>query len=512
MKIRAMVVCGALAFGAHALGADLNSAEKAFAQRDSQKALGQFRSLAKKNDATAQRRLGEMYRSGYGVARNLETAIEWFKRSAGGGDAIAQAALGSIFLDRKMYSESAAYFAQAAQQGHSEAQLQLGYSYALGQGVQASAADAAKWFQAVCEQGNKTVSLLAGTELRAGKIIPADAKAAAKCLERASSLGDLEAAAALGMMYLNGEGVLKDPDRSIKLLQMAANRGNIEAFYGLGLIYERGFGLRQDYVEAAKWFLKSASEGFASAQLALGRLYTQGLGVRVDYAQAIDLWEQASRRGNSEAQYTLGTCYADGRITTQDDLRAYMMLNLAAASGHVAAKAGRDNIAQRLSPTQIATAQQWAREWPNVHVQAPQIRRVFVAEIEGNNGVTTRQQVMALIANSRRFQIVDARNLADAIIVGRAESREDAREIASSETASRIAMARSLGAGGIAGDESQTRSTVVSRTRFSGVLLLRLVLPSGQTIWAWDDTEPCKGPEDGKAKCAVQDLVSSLGS
>src|SRR5207245_994018 len=121
-----------------AYGADIKSAQSAYEQRDYQKALKQFRPLAQKGDPIAERYLGVMYRLGYGVARNPDIAIEWFKRSAGAGDPFAQAALGSIFLDRKMYQESAAYYAQAAKQGHSEAQLQLGYSYALGQGVQSS--------------------------------------------------------------------------------------------------------------------------------------------------------------------------------------------------------------------------------------------------------------------------------------------------------------------------------------------------------------------------------------
>src|SRR5262249_50348668 len=110
----------------HASGADFKTGERAFAQRDYQKALKEFRSLAKKNNPAAQRYLGEMYRSGFGVARNIDVAIDWLKRSASAGDQFAQVALGSIFLDRKMYQESAAYYSQAARQEHSEAQLQLG--------------------------------------------------------------------------------------------------------------------------------------------------------------------------------------------------------------------------------------------------------------------------------------------------------------------------------------------------------------------------------------------------
>src|SRR5947199_8062842 len=132
--VRHAVACGAMSglLLCAVCGADIKSAQSAYEQRDYQKALKQLRPLAQKGGPAAQRYLGQMYRLGHGVARNPDIAIEWLKRSAGGGDPSAQAALGSIFLDRKMYRESAAYYAQAARQGHSEAQLQLGHSYALG--------------------------------------------------------------------------------------------------------------------------------------------------------------------------------------------------------------------------------------------------------------------------------------------------------------------------------------------------------------------------------------------
>ena len=117
-----------------------------------------------------------------------------------------------------------------------------------------------------------------------------------------------------------------------------------------------------------------------------------------------------------------------------------------------------------------------------------------------------------MIANNRRFAIVDNKTLAEGIITGRAETREMAKEVTSSEVSSRIALARSINAVGVAGEESRITSKTISGAQFSEILLLRLVLPSGVTVWAWDDTEPCDGPDARKTKCAVQDLIARLGN
>src|SRR5689334_14911296 len=119
--------------------------------------------------------------------------------------------------------------------------------------------------------------------------------------------------------------------------------------------------------------------------------------------------------------------------------------------------------------------------WPHIRLQIP-IRTVFVADIDGNNGFIARQQIMGLITNNRRLQLIDNRARADAVITGRAEIRETAKEITSSEVSSRIALARSINAVGVAGDESRVTSKMISGAQFSEILLLRLVLPSGATV------------------------------
>jgi len=89
-----------------------------------------------------------------------------------------------------------------------------------------------------------------------------------------------------------------------------------------------------------------------------------------DYATALRLLKPLAEQGLADAQFNLGVMYATGRGVPQDDVRAHMWYNLAAA-GFPAAEAEprnvvvavRDAVAAKMTPAQIAEAQRLAREW-----------------------------------------------------------------------------------------------------------------------------------------------------
>jgi len=126
------------------------------------------------------------------------------------------------------------------------------------------------------------------------------------------------------------------------------------------------------------------------------------------------------------------------------------------------------------------------------------IQSIFVDQLDGNNAPMIREQVMALLANSDRFRAVDDPKTADATIKGRAETRDSATAVTASGKT--VVGGVSMLAGG--SNKSQSMTEVI----VSEAIVLRLTLPSGETIWAWDDTKPCK---ERKAKCAIEDLVAA---
>ena len=81
------------------------------------------------------------------------------------------------------------------------------------------------------------------------------------------------------------------------------------------------------------------------------------------HAGEIDDLRERADQGNADAQFTLGVAYAKGEGVTQDNDEAHKWFNLSAAAGNTKAGEGRDFVAKRMTPEQVAEAQRLAREW-----------------------------------------------------------------------------------------------------------------------------------------------------
>ena len=105
----------------------------------------------------------------------------------------------------------------------------------------------------------------------------------------------------------------------------------------------------------------------AVAQYNLGIQYRDGAGVPKDFAHAAALFKQAAEQGLGAAQANLGYLYATGNGVLQDFVLAYQWLNIGASrlTGVEQQQAAemRDQVAARMTPTQIADGQKLAREW-----------------------------------------------------------------------------------------------------------------------------------------------------
>jgi hypothetical protein len=129
--------------------------------------------------------------------------------------------------------------------------------------------------------------------------------------------------------------------------------------------------LPQDFREALKWFHAAAAQGSAGARYNLGVMYANGRGVRADPVEAARWYRGAAELGNASAQYNLGVMCRSGDGVPQDDGEAYRWFTLA-ARGFAEAKAAtrdlalrhRDDVAARMTPAQVAAAQERVRTWP----------------------------------------------------------------------------------------------------------------------------------------------------
>lgn len=131
-------------------------------------AIKWYHKAAEQGQPDAQRTLGDLYLEGDGVDRNLNEACSWYFRAAEQGDADAQYGWWSIYRDESFPGgrETAVMFCRkAAEQGHPDAQADLGELYASGHLVERDWNEAVWWFLKAAEQGHPDAQLRVGVLL-----------------------------------------------------------------------------------------------------------------------------------------------------------------------------------------------------------------------------------------------------------------------------------------------------------------------------------------------------------
>jgi|GEM_PF-4448001 len=121
----------------------------------------------------------------------------------------------------------------------------------------------------------------------------------------------------------------------------------------------------EDYHQAVMYFSQALrlDPQNAEAQFMMGAMYNSGQGVARDYVEAVKWFLNAAEQGHTQAQYNVGLMYWRGEGAPQDFVKAHMWLDLSAAQGDSDAKKYRDELAERMSPSQLAEAERLAMEW-----------------------------------------------------------------------------------------------------------------------------------------------------
>jgi hypothetical protein len=124
---------------------------------------------------------------------------------------------------------------------------------------------------------------------------------------------------------------------------------------------------RGDHAEGFQQLLPFAEQGDVRAQHAIGYMYSKGQGVSQSLVEAAHWYRLAADQGHGPSQINLGYAYQDGHGVLQDYVLAHKWFNIAGVNDNPFKAAGgvvpRDHLASRMTPEQIAEAQQLAREW-----------------------------------------------------------------------------------------------------------------------------------------------------
>jgi TPR repeat protein len=181
--------------------------------------------------------------------------------------------------------------------------------------------------------------------------------------------GDPAAQEKIGRLYERGKGLPKDTFSAAEWYRKAAEQGDAAAQGRLGTLYRTGEGVPRDNAEALKWYRKSSERGNPLAQVGLGYMSWGGEGLPVDYSLAATWFGKAAEHGDALGQLSLGTLYELGKGVPKDAVQAYKWYDLATVDDgeyedevFARARRSREGIAEKMTPAQVAKAQQLARE------------------------------------------------------------------------------------------------------------------------------------------------------
>jgi TPR repeat protein len=220
-----------------------------------------------------------------------------------------------------------------AQQGKADAQFDLGYAYAKGQGVPQDDTRARHWFELAAIQGVPKAQYWMGVMLERGRGGSRSYADALRWYRRAADQKYAPAEVAVGRFYGRALGVERDVTQRTEWFRRAAEQGNPVGEWALGNFYQFGNGLPKDMVQARQWYERAANQGFVFAEIRLGLMYEHGNGVPHDNAQALRWFRQAADAGSPAGLNNVGTFYRRGVVVQQDYAQAMRLFRQAADKG-----------------------------------------------------------------------------------------------------------------------------------------------------------------------------------
>jgi TPR repeat protein len=222
-----------------------------------------------KADTAAMTLVGELFKEGFGVRRDLAEAARWFRLAAERGNVQAQFALAMASLSGTGVPQdraaATALLEKAAAAGHAGALFNLGILAIDGEKQDFSRA--ADFFRRAAEGGNVDGAYSLALLYREGRGVMRDNAAAARWMKRAADERIAAAEVEYAIMLFNGEGVARDEAGAAKLFLRAAYRNNPVAMNRLARLYLAGRGIAKDEIEAMKWHILARAVGLNDDRL-----------------------------------------------------------------------------------------------------------------------------------------------------------------------------------------------------------------------------------------------------
>ena len=239
--------------------------------------------------------LGQMYRDGKGVERDLDKAVSYLTSAAERGSAKAMSILADLYYDGKYmerdYPEAFRWYMMGASVGNPKSQYQVAVMLSSGQGTEKDPEKAKEWFarysstmvndsrkiamdtlkarrgdiklsndllKAMSRSDHPPSMTALARKYRDGKGFKKNTRGAMDLLSKASVAGGAPRTA-LADMYLSKEGDEHDGE-ILRLLTTAADFGDAGAMYRLAMMYKEGRIVEKDVDGKYRYYMRMAAE------------------------------------------------------------------------------------------------------------------------------------------------------------------------------------------------------------------------------------------------------------
>lgn len=212
--------------------------------------------------------VGAFYLFGYHVEKNINKAIEWYKKAASFDSSVGYHNLGFIcYQDGELRETALNLFTKAASLGYADSAYMLGVMYLQGSGVEK------------------------------------DAQKALDNLVLSDKLGKHYACRPIGDLYFQGafDNGKQNPDKAIEWYLRGMEHDVLSCIEVLGDCYHHGFGVEADLDLAYDFYKTAAEKGSATAAFALGLMYIDGEGVKKSLSEALKWMLVAEKMGHKKA-------------------------------------------------------------------------------------------------------------------------------------------------------------------------------------------------------------------
>jgi TPR repeat protein len=313
--------------------ADYKSSEEAYKSKDYARALQECQVEANNGDKDCQSQLGRIYKNGFGVPANQQTAIIWLKKAAAQGQMYAEENLGDSYrrgLGVSMdYQEALRLFRISAEKGNPWAFNSLGNMYRFGLGVEKNLKEAVNFFRLAADKGNPAGQANLADIYRLGELGEVNGDEAFQWASKSAKQNYALGLNMLGLLYRDGIGVRQDTEKAIQAFQESIKLSPPNnAFCNLASIYYRGFGVPRNLEEAAKYAEIGTQRNESNCMNILANiLVINSPQVKKDPIRAFELAKRSLELGNKNALNTLGYMYRDGLGVDVDFQMALKYLN-----------------------------------------------------------------------------------------------------------------------------------------------------------------------------------------